>query len=155
MNDICWREKHVRIDVGKDQRHRCAEAYVAPAGRQHVLHLAGGAIQARHALRPAINDVGIQRIGRNITVFLGADRMPVAEGDLAVVAAAGDAGRAALLLAAVNPVGKLVVGADVIELRGRLVVPGAPGLAAVHADGGALIDRESNDVGVVRVDPDV
>ena len=54
--------------------------------------------------------------------------MPVAERDLAFVASAGDAGGSAFLLAAADPIGKRVVGADMVELRGRLVIPGAPGL---------------------------
>src|SRR6266404_5704520 len=45
------------------------------------------------------------------------------ESDLAVLAPAGHAGRAALLLCAVDPVGKLVVGDDMVELRRGLVVP--------------------------------
>ena len=102
----------------------------------------------------AVNQVGMQRIGRDVSVFFDADRMPVAKSDFATVAAAGGAGRAAFLLAAVDPVGKLVVGDDVIELRGRLVVPGAPGFAAVDGDGRALIGGEDNDFGILGIDPD-
>ena len=80
--------------------------------------------------------------------------MPVAEGDFAIVAAAGGAHRAALLLSAVDPIGEAIVGDHVIELRGRLVVPGAPGLAAVQADGGTLVGCQQDDAGVVGVDPD-
>ena len=100
-----------------------------------VLHLARGrcrnfdtSVAAR-----AVDDVGMQRVGRRVAVFDDARRMPFAQGDLAVVAAAGDADRAALLLPAHRPVGKGVRGSHVIELRGGLVVPGTPGLAAVHA----------------------
>ena len=80
--------------------------------------------------------------------------MPFAETDLAVVAAAHRAGGAALLLRAVNPIRKAVVGRDVINLRGRLVVPGAPGCAAVHADYRALITRQRDDLRIFRADPD-
>ena len=97
---------------------------------------------------------GFERVGRDVAVLFDADRVPVAERDLAVVAAAGDAGRAALLLAAVDPVGKLVVGDDVIELGRRLVVPGTPGLAAVDGDDRALVAGEQDDVGIVGIDPD-
>src|SRR4029077_5932473 len=79
---------------------------------------------------------------------------PVAEGDLPVVAAAGDAGGAAFLLAAVDPVGRLIVGADVVELRGGLVVPTAPGGAVVDADGSSLVGGEQDDVRIVGIDPD-
>src|SRR5207302_6215212 len=96
----------------------------------------------------AVDDLGIERVGGDVAILIGADGMPVAEGDLAIVAAAGDAGGAALLLAAVDPVGNLVIGDDVIELRGGLVVPAAPGGAVVDADGGALVGGEEDDVGV-------
>jgi hypothetical protein len=85
----------------------------------------------------------MQRIGRDVAIFFYADGGPIAKRDFAEVAAAGGADRAALLLAAIDPVGKLVVGDDVIELRGRLVVPRTPGLAVVDADGRALIDGEA------------
>src|SRR5262249_35688536 len=96
----------------------------------------------------------MQRVRRDVAVFFDADGGPVAESNLAKIAAAGGADRAALLLSAVDPVGKLVVGNDVVELRGRLVVPGTPGLAAVHADGCALVDGQGDDVWVVGIDPD-
>ncbi len=41
------------------------------------------------------------------------------------------------------------------ELAGRLVVPGAPGLAGVDADECPLVADEQNDVGKVRIDPKV
>ena len=88
----------------------------------------------------AVNQIGMQRIGRDVSIFFDAHRMPIAKSDFAPVAAAGDAGRAAFLLSAVNPVGKLIVGDDVIELRGGLVVPAAPGFAAVDGDGCALVE---------------
>ena len=100
---------------GRAQRHR-----------HDVLRLAGAAVVARELA--AIDDVGIERIGHHVAVLFRRHRMPVAKGDLAVVAAAGDAHRAALLLAAAQPIGEGVVGIDVIELRRGLVVPRAPGL---------------------------
>src|SRR5207249_1963135 len=87
----------------------------------------------------AVDDVRVERVGGDVAVLLDADRVPVAEGDVAVAAAAGRADRAALLLAAVDPVGELVVGADVVELGGRLVVPGAVRLPAVDADDRPLV----------------
>ncbi len=96
----------------------------------------------------------MQRVGRRVAVLLDADRMPVAKRDLAVVAAARDAGRARLLLSAVQPVRKAVVGRDVKHLRRGLVVPGAPRGAAVHRDRAALIRGDQHHVRVVRVDPD-
>ena len=95
----------------------------------------------------------MQRVGRDVAVLLGADRVPFAERDLPVVAPTRNARRPALLLAAVHPVRETVVGADVIELRRGLVVPGAPRLTAVHGDHGALVAGEQDDPGVVGVDP--
>ena len=80
--------------------------------------------------------------------------MPLAERDLAVVAAARDAHGAALLLASVDVIGELVVGGDVVELGRGLVVPGAPGGAAVDGDDGALVAREQEHVGLLGVDPE-
>ena len=96
----------------------------------------------------------MQRIRRDIPILLNADRGPVAECNLAKVAAAGGSNAAALLLSTINPVRKLVVGDDVIELRGGLVIPGTPGLAAIHTDGRALIHGQRDNVGVLRIDPD-
>src|SRR5262249_20725232 len=120
--------------------------------RGDVLHLAGGAVVARHLA--AVDEVRVERVGGDVAVLLGADGVPVAEGDLAVLATAADAGRAALLLAAVDPVGELVVGGDVVELGRRLVVPRRPGLAAVDRDDRALVAGQQDDVRVVGVDPE-
>src|SRR5450755_343949 len=81
--------------------------------------------------------------------------MPFAEGDLAVVAAAGNADRAALLLSGAKAIGEGVVGGDVINLRGGLVVPGTPGLATVHCDDCALVAGDQDDLGIDGIDPDV
>ena len=143
--------QHVRIDRRKNHRHGAHEAiFAAAASGAGAMFCTSPVdlIEARHLA--AVNDVGIERIGRDVAVFFDAHRLPVAEGDLAVIAAAGDADRAALLLAAVDPIGKPIVGDDVIELRGGLVVPGAPRLAAVDGDGRALVAGQDDDVGIRR-----
>ena len=66
----------------------------------------------------ADDDVWVERIGNDVTIFLSRNRAPVAEGDLALVAAAFDSDRTAFLLTAVKPIRKGVVSADVIQLRG-------------------------------------
>ncbi len=81
--------------------------------------------------------------------------MPIAKSDLAVRPPAVDPDRTALLLPTVEAIRKRVVGADVIKLGGRLVIPRAPACAAVHGDDGALIARQENNLRVVRRDPDV
>src|SRR5438874_1189041 len=48
----------------------------------------------------------------------------------------------------------LVVGHHVIELRGRLVIPGAPCTTAVHCNRRPLIDPHQDDVRILRIYPD-
>src|SRR6185369_2976544 len=96
----------------------------------------------------------MQRVGRDVGILSGAYGMPFAHCDLAVVAAAGDARGATLLLPAIHLIRELVVGDHVVELRRRLVVPGTPGAAVIHADGGPLVAGQQDDVGVVGIDPD-
>jgi hypothetical protein len=109
--------------------------------------LSGAPIEARQLA--AVDDVRVERIGDNVAVFLGRDRMPVAKSDPAIIAAAGDADRAAFLLAAVQPIRKCVIGADVIKLGRGLIVPGAPTLPAIDRDDRALIATEQNNVWIV------
>src|SRR6185312_5775159 len=71
--------------------------------------------------------------GSGVAILADAHRRPVVEGDAAGIAAAGDAGRAAVLLAAASAVGEGVV----------------------DGDDGALVGGERHDVPVVGVDPDV
>ena len=108
----------------KQQRHRPEDAVLAGAQRlrRDVLRLAGLLVEADDAA--AVDDVRVQRIRRDVGVLVGADTHPVAERDLPAVAAARDPDRTALLLSAVDPVRKLLVGRHVIQLRRRLVVPG-------------------------------
>ena len=79
--------------------------------------------------------------------------MPVAEVHLPVGAAARHARRARFLLPAADAIGPRVVGGDVIELRGRLIVPRTPRVAAVHGDERPLIGHEEHDLRIARVDP--
>src|SRR2546427_10422540 len=53
----------------------------------------------------------------------------------------------------VHPVGIRVVDRDVIDLVGRLIVPGAPGRTAVERDHGALIEPHEDALAVGGVDP--
>src|SRR5713226_2392511 len=81
--------------------------------------------------------------------------MPVAESDLAIVAAARNAYRAALLLSPADFVRESIGDTDVIELRRRLVVPGTPGFAAVHADNSTLVGNQKNNVRLIWIDPQI
>src|SRR5207302_5859468 len=124
----------------------------ASASRRDLIRLAGAAVVS--AQFAAVDDVGVERIRGDVAVLLYGDRMPLAERDAAVVSTARHARGSTLLLAAAHAIRKRAVGADVVELRRRLVVPGAPALTAVDGHDRALIRRNQDDVGVVRVDPD-
>ena len=131
--------QNTRID-GREQHGRGANGAKIPGVyrlRRHVLHLPCAPVIARELA--AVHKIRIQRIGCNVAVFFGSHRMPIAEGDRAVVAAASDARRTTLLLPATNTIREGVVGGGMIHLRGGLVVPGAPGLPSVHGHDGALV----------------
>src|SRR5207247_8985160 len=102
----------------------------------------------------AVKQVGVQRVWGHVPVGLDAHGMPPPDGALAVVAAARDARRSALLLPAVDPVRKTVIGDDVIELGRGLVVPRAPGRAPVHRHDRALVAGEEDDVGRGTIAPE-
>src|SRR4029077_7342986 len=58
-----------------------------------------------------------------------------------------------VLLRAVDVVGKAVVGGDVVELAGGLVVLGRPGVAAVQRNARAAVIGVDQTVGIVGIDP--
>ena len=150
------RGKVERVRIDRREQHRGGAVIAILAGaqrvRRHVFQLAGGLVIARHL--SAIDQIGVQRVGCGVGVLVYADGMPIAKGDRAEVAAAGHARAAALLLPAIDPIGKAVVSAYVEHLRRGLVIPGAPGGAAVHGDGGALVYAADHDLRIVGVDPD-
>src|SRR3984957_14631419 len=90
---------------------------------RNILYLPGARVVFRDATAQArtVDDVGIGGIGNVVIAFVAAYRMPFALADRAVVAAAGDADGAGILLAGIDPVGKAIVGGGMIELSGRLV----------------------------------
>src|SRR5262249_46631445 len=116
-----------------------------------ILHLSRSPVVSTDLA--AVDDVRIQRVGRHVAILFGADRMPLPKRDLPIVAPACNSYRTALLLAAVDPVWKLIVGADVVKLRRRLVVPGTPAFTPVDGDDRALIARYENDSGIFGIDP--
>ena len=67
--------------------------------------------------------------------------------------AAGYAGGSRVLLGSVDEVREPVVRDHVVELRGRLVVPGTPGVPAIQRDERALVRAEDLALRVLRVDP--
>src|SRR5208282_5960779 len=86
--------------------------------------------------------------------FAAADSVPIAGENCAVVAARADADGRVVLLRAVDAVLKIVVGGDVVELRGGLVVLRGPVFAAVDADGGAAVVAVDHAIRVVGIDPE-
>jgi hypothetical protein len=65
--------------------------------------------------------------------------MPIAKGDTAVISTGSDTYRTAFLLAAVYVIRECIIGAYVIELRRRLVVPGGKTLSPIHRHDSALV----------------
>ena len=93
-------------------------------------------------------------VGSDVSVFAAHRHgAPVAQRDRCVVRARRRRRGAAVLLRAVDPVRVPVVGGHVVELGGRLVVPGAPRFRAVHADDGALVGAEDHAARLGRIDP--
>src|SRR5216684_7678587 len=102
----------------------------------------------------AVSYAAIQRIGRDVAIFAaGLDRTPIMKIEGAVIAAAWRGYGVAVLLCAVNPVRKSVIGVDVIKLAGRLVKPGTPGFAGVARDNSALIATHDHALWLIGINP--
>src|SRR5260221_3429164 len=145
----------MRIDRREDHRLSANHPKISAAKRlwHDVLGLPRPAIVTREL--PAIDDIRVQRVGRDVTIFFGCYRMPFAESDLAVVAPAGDTGGPAFLLTAAETIWKSVVGVDMIKLCRRLVVPTTPGLTAVSSYDCALIAAQHDHVGITGTNANV
>ncbi len=70
-----------------------------------------------------------------------------------MIAARGDGNCAVVLLRAVDVVGIPIVGDDVVELRGRLIILPRPGGAAVHAHVRAAVIGVDHAAGIRGIDP--
>src|ERR1700730_15546761 len=104
--------------------------------------------------KSSINHFGVFRVGSYVTVLVTCRvRAPIVNIQRAKFSAARRRNRAAVLLRAINPVRKSSVGTDVIHLPSRLVVPGAPGFAAVARDDGPLIASQNHALRFIRIDP--
>src|ERR1700722_1405556 len=103
----------------------------------------------------AINNIWIHGIRNGISVLDGADRMPIAKSNFAIVASAGNADGAAILLSATHAIRESVIGNDVINLRGGLVIPGTPGASPICTDQRALIADQQNNFRMNGTDPDI
>ncbi len=152
--DIRCKKQGFRIGRMEKQGHGAQNAVLARAYSfgGYALRLPGFFVEFYNP--PAVNNVRIQRIGGNVRIFIRAHAHPVAKRNLPTIATAGYTDRPAFLLTAIDPVGELVVGRHMIQLRRRLVVPGTPGFTAVDGDGCALINREDHHIGMFRIDPE-
>src|SRR5215471_12125525 len=146
--------ERVRVHVRKDQRSRPIETEFSSAqhNRRDLLCLPGDSVKASDL--STVNHVWIERVGRDVSVLFHANGIPVAESNRSKIAAARCSYAATLLLTSINPVRELIVGDYVVKLRGRLVVPTAPGRTVVHADSRSLIGRQCDDLWILRIDPD-
>ena len=105
--------------------------------------------------RPAEDDVGIVRPHRDVATLAAARLVPLSLGDGAAYREAGDAEGRVVLLRAVDAVGHLRIGGDVVELGRGLVVEGGPRGTAVEGDAGAAVVALDHAPRVARVDPQV
>ena len=99
--------------------------------------------------------VGIIRMQGDVAAFGVPHHVAIAPGDGSLVSAGRHADGGVVLLGSVDPVGKTVVGGQVVELGGELVVDAGPGVPAVEADAGAAVVPLDHPQGVVGVDPEV
>src|SRR5205823_4202663 len=99
-HDVRREQEHVRIDSREDERRRAQRAIVRRAAATNtwanLLHVAGATIVAGDLA--AVDDVGVERIGRRVAVLLDAGRMPIGVGDASVVATTAHACGTGLLL---------------------------------------------------------
>jgi hypothetical protein len=104
----------MRIERRKDNRFGAQhpEIFRLHRHRKNVLRLTGTPVEPRQFA--ADDDVWIERIRNDVTIFLRRNRPPIAERDSAFVATAFDSNGPAFLLTAVEPIWKRVVCADVI-----------------------------------------
>src|SRR5712692_7046443 len=145
--------KRVRFERRKNDRQRARITILASANRlrRNFRVFADILLRAREPV--AVKNVRIERVDGDVAVLEDADEMPIAKCNFAIIAAAQRGNGAAFLLRAVNPVRRTVVGGNVIELGGWLIVPTAPRRAAVHADDRALIGAERDNLRIFRADP--
>src|ERR1700690_3255687 len=100
-----------------------------------------------------IDNVRVVGIDDDISALAWARGEQIARCDLPMIGVANDGSRSAILLRAIHDIGKLIVGSYVVKLRRGLVVPGAPGSAAIEADGSALIGPKNQAGRILRIDP--
>src|SRR3954470_3820261 len=106
------------------------------------------------ALRFGVGVIRVRRIGEGPEAVAAEQIFPAVVSDPARVFAVADPGRI-VLQPAIDLIGVLVVGADVIELADRQVVGLPPAIGAVVGVPEAAVVAAHGIFGIVRVDPDV
>ena len=148
--------QHARIARREHERQRPGVAIVAGIRQRWIDRLSLHRSQIEPFHPAAIQDVRVPRIGRQVVALTAGGRLTEMSyvNSIDYIRMTWHAGRAGILLRSVDPIRKLVVGDDVIELAGRLVEPGAPGPPAVDGHRRALIDAEDSAIGHLGVDPE-
>ena len=91
----------------------------------------------------------------DVATFAGTDDPALLPRDCALTIAGRHADGGVVLLGTVDAIGSPVVGGDVVELGGHLVVDGRPGLAAVEGNARAAIVALNHAERIAGVDPEV
>ena len=84
-----------------------------------------------------------------------ADRGKILITQVAVVAPRAHAGRGIVLLAAINPVGELIVDREAVNLGGQLVIDARPGAARIEGHRGAAVVAVDHVFRICRIDPQI
>jgi hypothetical protein len=121
--------------------------------RAHRNPLTGRHIDPVQPDATRVHRMVIERIRHDRPPFPPVDGTPVEGRDLAEIAPCSSTDRAGILLCRVHPVGEAVVGRDVVDLLGVLVIPQAPRCAAVERDDRALVVAKDDTVAVRGIDP--
>src|SRR5581483_11586921 len=109
----------------------------------------------RAAVAAGVGHLRVLRVDRHPGALAAAGDVPVLAIDAASRGARGQRHRRVVLLAAVHPVGELVVHGHAVELRRRLVGLRRPGAAAVEGDVGAAVVALDHRAGIIGRDPQV
>ena len=163
--DVGRRIKRCGIDRRDDDGRRPLEPVLhvgrrAATGRlrpdRDIAGFAEPMIVSRHdaVIRAGVDDVRVARIGSDVAAFAAADLIPVGVIDAAAAGPARNRNGGVVLLRAVDPVRKLIVGDHVIKLTGRLVLERRPGPAAIPRDCRAAVVAVDHALRIVRRDPE-
>src|SRR5207302_10306931 len=110
---VSGEEEQVRIERRKDNRlgPQHPEVFCLHRHWKYILRLTGAAIESRQLT--ADDNVWIQRVGDDVTILFGGDRLPLAECDFSFIAAAFASHRTSLIVFAVDPIRPHVLSAHV------------------------------------------